>query len=161
MSEIVLKATIKKLEDKIKNLEKSNRNWRRKCQRLRNKKTHPMKIYQIHEYGGQWEDVYDYIVSSYFSENKAIAEKERLEKEEEERRRCNSCPLYYCEANCDGDCEECNKNNIERTKEYCSRYEPFDKDKHAPEEYDSNDRCVNYYYGDNSYYKIVEVEVIE
>lgn len=26
---------IKKLTDKIKNLEKSNRNWRRKCQRLR------------------------------------------------------------------------------------------------------------------------------
>lgn len=28
--------TIKDLEDKIKRLEKSNRNWRRKCQRLRN-----------------------------------------------------------------------------------------------------------------------------
>ena len=28
---------IKDLEEKIKKLEKSNRNWRRKCQRLRNK----------------------------------------------------------------------------------------------------------------------------
>lgn len=30
-------STIKTLEEKIKNLEKSNRNWHRKCQRLRNK----------------------------------------------------------------------------------------------------------------------------
>ena len=34
---------IKKLKDKIKNLEKSNRNWRRKCQRLRNKKSQQQK----------------------------------------------------------------------------------------------------------------------
>ena len=29
---------IEKLEEKVKRLEKSNRNWRRKCQRLRNEK---------------------------------------------------------------------------------------------------------------------------
>ena len=29
---------IKNLEEKVKRLEKSNRNWRRKCQRLRNEK---------------------------------------------------------------------------------------------------------------------------
>lgn len=30
-----MQQTIKGLEDKVKRLEKSNRNWRRKCQRLR------------------------------------------------------------------------------------------------------------------------------
>jgi len=44
-----------------------------------------MKIYQIHERGGEWEDYYDYIASSYLSEEKAIAEKERLEKEQAEK----------------------------------------------------------------------------
>ena len=43
-----------------------------------------MKIYQIHEYGGEWEDKYDLIVASYLSKEKAIAEKERLEKEQED-----------------------------------------------------------------------------
>ena len=30
-----LQQTIKELEERVKKLEKSNRNWRRKCQRLR------------------------------------------------------------------------------------------------------------------------------
>lgn len=159
--ETMSEVEIKKLKNKIKNLEKSNKNWRRKCKRLRNKNKGITKIYQIHEYGGQWEDAYDYIVSSYFSEDKAIAEKERLEMEEEERRKCESCPLYFCEDECDGDCEECNKHNVEKAKAYCDKYEPFDKAKHDPEEYDESDGCVNrYLHYENSYYKIEEVEVI-
>lgn len=119
-----------------------------------------MKIYQIHEYGGSWEDAYDYIVGSYLSKDKAIAEKDRLEEEEEKRRKCGLCPLFNC-SGCEYDCEECNNSErVERTKAYCSRYEPFDNDKHDPEEYDFK-KCVNYYYGDNSYFRINEVEVIE
>lgn len=37
MNDKEVQQIIKKLEDKIKRLEKSNRNWRRKCQRLINK----------------------------------------------------------------------------------------------------------------------------
>lgn len=154
-------AEIKILEDKIKKLEKSNENWRRKYQRLRNKKTIPAKIYQIHEYGGQWEDAYDYIVSSYFSENKAITEKERLEKEEEDRRKCNSCPLYFCEDNCDNNCKKCGKRRVEKARIYCSRYEPFDASKHSSEEYCSSDKCINYDYGEESFFRIEEVEISE
>ena len=120
-----------------------------------------MKIYQIHETGGCWEDYYDYIVASYLSEEKALEEKERLEKEEELRRKCKSCPLYFCEDECDLDCEKVMKKRAENAKAYCDRYETFDKDKHDLEEYDDSERCINYYYGEDSYYKIEEVEVIE
>lgn len=84
-----------------------------------------MKIYQIHEYGGQWEDRYDYIVASYLSEEKAIKEKERLEIEEEGLMKCSSCPLYFCEDDCDNNCLECNKHRVEKAKSYCKNYEPF------------------------------------
>lgn len=40
-----------------------------------------MKIYQIHEYGGEWKDSYDFIVGSFVSRERAILEKKRLEKE--------------------------------------------------------------------------------
>lgn len=64
-----------------------------------------MKIYQIHEWGGEWEDRYDYIVSSYLSKEKAEAEKERLEKEQAGIMKCNECPIYFCPFECNG--EDC------------------------------------------------------
>lgn len=120
-----------------------------------------MKIYQIHEYGGEWEDRYDYIVGSYISHDKAIAEKERLEKEEEIKRKCKSCPLYFCDLDCDEDCDECYKHQVNKAKKYCDRYEPFDKNKHNTDDYDEEDRCVNYCLNEDSYFKIEEVDVIE
>lgn len=122
-----------------------------------------MKIYQIHEYGGEYEDRYDWIVASYLSKEKAQAEQERLELEEEERRKCGCCPLYYCEPDCDGDCEKCNDSEykIKKAKEYCDRYEPFDKNKHDQEEC-ATEKCVNFYYVfDDSFFKTEEVDVIE
>lgn len=109
-----------------------------------------MKIYQIHEYGGEWECSFDYIVSSYLSKDKAIAEKERLELEEEKRQKCNSCPLYFCERECDSDCDECEKHKSEKAREYCDRYKP------------NGDSCSNrdFRFSD-SFFKIEEVEVIE
>lgn len=109
-----------------------------------------MKIYQIHKYGGEWEDSFDYIVNSYLSKDKAVAEKERLELEEEERQKCNSCPLYFCEVDCDSNCEECEKHKIERTQKYCDRYKP---------ESNSCANCDYRFY--DSFFKIEEVEVIE
>lgn len=115
-----------------------------------------MKSYQIHEYGGEWEDKYDDIVGSYLSEEKAIAEKERLEKEQEDfikqAEKCYECPLY-------------NKDrNINDVGKYCDDYEPFEEGVHDPDEYDESDLCVNYVYRyllNDSLYRIEEVEVIE
>lgn len=115
-----------------------------------------MKIYQVHEYGGFWEDRFDYIVGSYLSEEKAFAEKERLEKEEEnyikQMEKCSECPLY-------------NRNkNINDVVKYCDNYEPFEEGVHDPDEYDESDLCVNYsekHYWEDSCYRIEEVEVIE
>lgn len=115
-----------------------------------------MKIYQIHCYGGEWEDKYDYIVGSYLSLEKSITEKERLEKEQEDiirqLEKCSECPLY-------------NRNrNINDVGKYCDDYEPFEEGVHDPEEYDESDLCVNYTYGhswDDNNYCIEEVIVIE
>ena len=111
-----------------------------------------MKIYQIHEYGGELEDYRDYVVGSYLLYEKANAEKERLEHEEEQLRKCGSCPLYFCPDNCNYDCEDCLDYRVEKAKEYCDMYE-YSEDK---------DRCTNRcfrFYDIN--YRIEEVEVIE
>lgn len=106
------------------------------------------KIYQIHEYGGEWEDAFDYIIESYLSEEKAYIRKLELETEEEYVRelskKCHSCWLHrYTEKDF----------NIE---EYCDKYEP-EKDEDDDEVYCVNE-AFNYEY---RYYKIAEVEVIE
>lgn len=118
-----------------------------------------MKIYQIHEYGGEWEDKYDCIVASYLSEERAIAEKERLEKENEEfikqLEKCCECPLYNRFRYDIG-------NNDDIIK-YCNNYEPFKEGIHNPDEYD-DDLCINRIcssFYDNAYYCIEEVDVIE
>ena len=112
-----------------------------------------MKIYQIHEYYGDWEDFRDYIRSSYLSKEKAIADKKQREEKEKQLTRCNRCPLY------DYDLEE--SLQIIKAKEYCEDYELFDKNQHNPELYEEGD-CVNWnpkY--DESTFEIKEVEVIE
>ena len=121
-----------------------------------------MKIYQIHDYGGEWEDRFDYIIGSYLSKEKAEAKMEHLKSDEELAMKCNSCPLYYCsnDYDCGMNCNQCNF--IERAKQYCDRYEPFDANKHNPEEYDRDDRCINYdYHMDDHFFRIEEVDVIE
>ena len=75
---------------------------------------------------------------------------------------CNSCPLYFCPTECDGKCDQCSERSIERAKQYCDRYEPFDANKHNPEEYDRDDKCINYdYHMDDHFFRIEEVDVIE
>lgn len=116
-----------------------------------------MKIYQIHCYGGEWEDRFDYIESSYLSEEKAITEKERLEKEDEETMKCSECPLYYCPQDCDctaSNMKECKERAIEYVKKNCKYYKPEETSKY---------RCEGYHISsyDSCFYKIEEVEVIE
>lgn len=110
-----------------------------------------MKIYQIHDYGGEWEDKWDIIAGSYLSKEKAKLKKDELEAIQAEFAKCKNCPLYICDDNCDDDCEKCNRNKSEKAKAYCDRYEP-----------DRDFKCNNYGYDFyESYFKVVEVDVIE
>lgn len=117
-----------------------------------------MKIYQIHEYGGFWEDAFDFIISSYVSEEKAKNELKRLTKEEECWRnmstKCSRCPLWSY----NGEQKDAEK----KAKLYCDKYEPFDVDKHYQNEGYESEKCINLHLArENSSYRIEEVEVIE
>lgn len=119
-----------------------------------------MKIYQIHEYSGSWEDKQDYIVFSYLDPVKAQIKKEELEAQELIDKMCDRCPLDHCYENCDNDCKNCTDEiKITRAKKYCSR---CDIEKLKYEDGSSYMECKNNsgHYDDNSF-EIKEVEVIE
>ena len=56
-----------------------------------------MKIYQLHEYGGEWEDAFDHIVGSYLRKERAEEEKIKAEAKEKELiehgKKCRECPF--------------------------------------------------------------------
>ena len=60
-----------------------------------------MKIYQIHKYGGEWEDAYDDIVGSYLRKERAeaaMAEKHASDRRDQEyAEHCAMCPYWNCE----------------------------------------------------------------
>lgn len=77
-----------------------------------------MRIYQLHECGGEYEDYHDYIIGSYLRSERAEEEKVKVEAKEKMRmkhhKRCINCPFieldtsvnidellienpYYCE----------------------------------------------------------------
>lgn len=112
-----------------------------------------MTIYQLHQYGGVWEDKYDYIIGSYL--RKERAEEEKLKKEQAEALRrqmadkCCICPIYnhYFD-----DAETAMVAGAKYCDMFSARYdEAGDVD------------CSNYYDGwmDGSLYRIEEMEVEE
>lgn len=106
-----------------------------------------MLIYQLHKYGGQWEDSFDYIIGSYLKKERAEEEKVKAEAEEkelvEQDKKCNDCPFLYDDF-IDND----------KLLSYCS------KAKLTKNEYGTS--CENYYtHWDESIFKITEVEVEE
>ena len=56
-----------------------------------------MKIYQLHEYSGEWEDFHDRIIGSYLRKERAEEEKAKAEIKEKElierSKKCNRCPF--------------------------------------------------------------------
>lgn len=107
-----------------------------------------MTIYQIHETGGEWEDSYDNIVSSYLNARKAEVECQKLRVEEDKRieraRKCNDCPLY-------DSWEPLNERIIKAAKRYCPYYVEVE-----------DGRCSNHEYDmEKSHFDVREVEVIE
>lgn len=114
-----------------------------------------MKIYQIHCYGGEWEDAFDYIKYSYLSKEKAEQKLKELEKNEELSRKrvdkCQTCPWIW-------DYRKDKSELRNQTQEYCKDFKPcaYDED-----DYYEND-CENYKSSfDNYSYRIEEVEIIE
>lgn len=112
-----------------------------------------MTIYQLHEYGGQWEDAFDYIISSYMRKERAEEEKLKAEEKEAKRteqcKKCNNCPI--------GD-EDLQADTLEYAKHtcrnYCSRAEIFE-DKFG---YD----CEHYEVcWEESRFRVEEIEVEE
>ena len=110
-----------------------------------------MKIYQLHKYGGEWEDAYNYIIGSYFRKERAEEEKTKAElKYEEDRelsRHCDNCPIVNNWNLDDEVARECEK--------YCDRFKYIDM---GDEGFD----CGNYVgllY--DSHFNIEEVEVEE
>lgn len=112
-----------------------------------------MKIYQLHEYSGEWEDFRDRIIGSYL--RKERAEEEKVKAEEKERlllergRKCNNCPFFSCE-NAFADINDL----IEKYSYYCQESKL--------EETDYGVDCQNYYqHWDEATFEIVEVEIEE
>ena len=111
-----------------------------------------MIIYQLHEYGGEWEDKYDYIIGSYLS--KARAEEEKTKKEQAEAlnqrhsKKCSNCPIdnYYFD-------------DVEAVIEACAKYcDQFDRvDNEYADVYCRNYHCT----WDENLYRIETVEVEE
>lgn len=114
-----------------------------------------MTVYQLHEYGGMWEDRYDFLIGTYASLDRALMEKEQLEKEKEETEKCNFCPLYMCEDDCDYDCDKCMNTDTEKIKEYCDDYVPYI---HGNGMVGCSNRRYTY---DSALFRIDEIDVIE
>ena len=120
-----------------------------------------MKIFQIHRRGGEWEDYYDIIHSSYLKAEKALEEKIKLDNELEAWQKCNSCCIG---ANlCAPDCKasKCSK---EACIQFCADYAKKNCE-NANITYDENDGliCINIAkdWRDTSGFYIEEVDVIE
>ena len=110
-----------------------------------------MKIYQIHKYEGEYEDYSDTIVSSYLDYNKALLEKERLEKEElilrEKGRKCANCPHI--------------NGHWSRTKDLTDIHSDYCNEA-SLEATEYGIECNNYFsHWDDVTFEIVEVDVIE
>jgi hypothetical protein len=111
-----------------------------------------MKIYQLHEYYGEWEDRGDYICGSYLRRERAEEEKTKAEELEkyliERSNRCYNCPFM------DDDLFLSVKDIIAKHPVYCNDAKLNNTDYGIS--------CENYYMKhDSSFFKIEEVEVEE
>ena len=111
-----------------------------------------MKIYQLHEYSGEYEDFTDRIIGSYLREDRAKEEKIKAEIKDRElvkhSKRCINCPFLE-------EKDFSNLNNLlQKYFYYCDKAELLES-KFGID-------CENYYSKwDNSTFKIKEVEVEE
>ncbi len=112
-------------------------------------------IYQIHETSGEWEDYCDRIVGTYSSLSRAEEEKKKLELQNVEDMKCNSCPLYFCPTDCELECNadtNCDEYRINLAKKYCKEFDLDESDNVGCKEFCTMDECGYY---------ISEIEVME
>jgi len=116
-----------------------------------------MKIYQLHEYSGSYEDFRDYIIGSYLRKERAEEEKAKAEVKEAELMKqdykCNNCPFIETDEDI-GDLllmypDYCSSMKLEKYDDY----DDYDDDIY----YCSNRYC----HWDEATFKIKEVEVEE
>lgn len=111
-----------------------------------------MKIYQLHECGGQWEDGYDLIIGSYLRKERAEQEKvkveEKLRKLMANAKRCRNCPFL----------EKDNMTEVEDMLSYYDDYCSEMKLEDSPWGINCDNYC--YIYEESDFY-IKEVEVEE
>lgn len=110
-----------------------------------------MKIYQLHEHSGEWEDYRDRIIGSYLRKERAEEELAKFEAAEKEAmgqsRKCSHCPLV----------DYSSTNLYELLAEY-----PDYCNKAQLRVGDYGTDCDNFYHSwDESDFEIKEVEVEE
>ena len=111
-----------------------------------------MKIYQLHKYGGEWEDSFDFIIGSYLRRERAEEEKAKKEAKEKElierSNRCINCPFY-------GEDFDNLDTLMSEHSVYCNEAKLIDDEEYGMD-------CENYYaHWHESTFKIKEVEVEE
>jgi len=93
-----------------------------------------MKIYQLHEYSGEWEDFRDNIIGSYLRRERAEEEKAKAEAKEKEliecSDKCDNCPFLERDFDKPEDL-------LLEFPDYCEKAEL--------EETDYGIKCLNYY----------------
>ena len=111
-----------------------------------------MKIYQLHECGGEWEDYHDCIIGSYLRKERAEEEKAIREAKEKElvehSKKCCRCPFVQEDF-------DSLDNLLAELSDYCDKAE-------VGKGFYGEIDCNNYYehWNENSFY-IKEIEVEE
>ena len=111
-----------------------------------------MKIYQLHQVGGEFEDYYDFIIGSYLRKERAEEVKAEVEEKEKKlmvnAKKCNNCPFLK-------------RNNIAEVEDMLPYYDDYCSEIKLEDSPWGID-CDNYYFKyDESDYEIIEVEVEE
>jgi hypothetical protein len=114
-------------------------------------KENKMKIYQLHKYGGEWEEAYDYIIGSYLRKERAEEEMKNAKLQDEEdiqlARHCSNCPL--------ADGWDLNNEVAKKCEKYCDKFKYVDLG-------DDGFDCDNYTtHWTDVHFRIEEVEVKE
>ena len=111
-----------------------------------------VKIYQIHERGGAYEDCFDHIVGSYLHKEKAERELEKFNDALNERharyQKCSNCSAQF----------GCSASEIDRIRERCDHFSAEDEDDESFIGFCKNAVCS---YDRDTRYEIEEVSVDE
>ena len=110
-----------------------------------------MKIYQLHKYGGKWEEAYDYIIGSYFRKERAEEEKMKAELQDAADKHlshhCSNCPMV--------DGWSLNDEVAKKCERYCDKFKYVDL---GDDGFDCDNYTTHWY---DVYFRIEEVEVEE